>query len=647
MTDETTKKIKDDPNFAIGSLLSVYSHQKEDEKISKTTTYRNAVGFNALDSDVLSSIAEQVLDRKIITPKQLSLVRSKMVKYQKQIEMFGVPPVSDVKVEDKVHKKGKIKSMRKYFEFLEGDFFKIVFPFSMETVHQIKNNLRDRRFNDNNKYWWCPASVENADILKSIGFEPSNRIQEWLETMSKTVQDMKIDYGELEVDKLKLTPRNYQLQGIKFLDTRKGRAIIADEMGTGKSLQAIAWMFFREVKPSLIICPASIKINWVREYEKVTGLKNIEMLQGTKPYTPSENILVINYDILHNWISELKKIKPKLIITDEAHKLKSSKAKRTKSTKMLAKTAEHFIALTGTPVENRPIEIFNVANMVKPNFFPSVWRFGREFCDLKHNGFAWDYTGASNTKKLHQVLQEIMIRRMKEDVLQELPNKMFSVVPMELNNKSEYKKAESDFIQYLKESDPKSVGKAKRAEHLVKLNRMRRLAVKGKLKTAIDWIQDFIEEEKLVLFCIHRDVVEEIAKKFKKEAVHLYGGMSSTVRQKAIDKFQNDDQIRLFVGNIEAAGEGITLHSASNAAFIEFPWKPSAVDQAADRIHRIGQESKSVNIYNLIAEKTVDEEMISLIDKKRNITSQITDGRPVSEEKMIKELMERYRNKTG
>jgi len=237
-----------------------------------------------------------------------------------------------------------------------------------------------------------------------------------------------------------------------------------------------------------------------------------------------------------------------------------------------------------------------------------------------------------------------MLRRKKEDVLKELPGKSRALVPMDIDNRKEYNKAEEDLIKYLKEIDIEKAKKAKRAETLAKIATLRRLAVKGKMRQAKDWIEDFIEYEKLVVFTWHKETADELMNRFGKQAVKLVGGMSSKQREAAKEAFQNDDKIRLFVGNVAAAGEGITLTAASNAVFVEHPRTPGGLKQGEDRIHRIGQEMP-VTCWNLVADNTIDEEIVKSLEAKMATATEVIDGEEAdAEDSIFNEVIDKLAN---
>jgi SWI/SNF-related matrix-associated actin-dependent regulator 1 of chromatin subfamily A len=251
----------------------------------------------------------------------------------------------------------------------------------------------------------------------------------------------------------------------------------------------------------------------------------------------------------------------------------------------------------------------------------------REFCGLYHNGYGWQYNGATNTEDLHNILvNSVMIRRLKKDVLKELPPKMRTPVLLDIDNSSDYRAAQRNLIEWLKDKDGvEAAERAAMAEHIVRIEKLKQLAVEGKMKSVVSWVFDFLQGgEKLVLFTTHKKTIQQLHNAFR--SVKIDGSMSSAQRQVAVNKFQNDPNYKLLIGNIKAAGIGFTLTAASNAAFIEYPWTPGELVQAEDRVHRMGQKATSVNIWHLVARNTIEESIIRILDSKAKVLSKVLDG---------------------
>ncbi len=536
-----------------------------------------------------------------------------------------------------------------------GAGIKLTFPFDYKMIERVKT-LSGRKWHSAEKFWTCDLNLDNLFKIEEFGFELSPKLKEFLDKANLNINEMKgIDVQGLTGGEL----MPFQKQGVAFIEARNGRALIADEMGLGKTIEALAWLQLHpELRPVIIICPATLKWNWAKEAKKWLNNPTINILSGEsgQPLNQESNIIIINYDIVRNkwkgkgkkakeiewtgWVDYLKNINPSVVVLDEAHAVKNDAALQTKAVKKLCKGVPHVLALTGTPATSRPIELYNALSLVDKTVVPGFWKFVHRYCNATHNGFGWDFSGASNTEELHQrLVSTIMIRRLKADVLKDLPPKIYSSIPIDIDNKTEYDKATNDFIGWLKEEKGKAVAdRAKRAETLVKIGALKQLVVKGKMKSAMEWIAEMIDADgKLVVFAEHKAIVDILMTKFEKVAVKVDGSVTGEKRQKAVERFQEDDSIRLLVGNIKAAGEGITLTAGHNVAFLEFPWTPAAMAQAEDRCHRIGQ-TRGVNVYYLVAHDTIEEDLIDLLDTKRVNLDMILDGAETEEENLLKTI---------
>jgi len=499
-------------------------------------------------------------------------------------------------------------------------------------------------------------NIPNNDGLNIVHYEKDIKkayvyANKLLSLSSKEKSDFKID--GLAFD---LFP--YQKAGVELIDKRfNGRALLADEMGLGKTVQTIAYAkMYKEERPILIVPPASLKINWKKEFDKwLKGTEKIYVMNGQSNVDlPKADIYICNYDILSHRKNQLKKIDFKIMAIDEAHAIKNSKTDRSKAVHELKKGINKRIAITGTPMLNRPKELFSILNFLRPDSYDNFFWFAKKFCDAKKTAYGWDFTGVSNTKLLHQkLLSEMMIRRKKENVLKDLPKKRREIVYFDLDNKKEYQRAENDFINWLYEISPEKAKKARYNETLVKINYLRQLVVEGKLKSIYQWIDNAIENDvKLVLFAHHRKTIKTIEEKYKDISVRVIGGDSAKKKNEAVESFQNNDNIKLFLGNIKAAGVGLTLTAANNVGFIELGWTPGDLRQAEDRSHRIGQ-NLPVTAWYLLAEKTIDERIYNLIEEKQLVFDKIIDGESEDQEviksqfkkQLVSDLVDKYNQK--
>ena len=422
----------------------------------------------------------------------------------------------------------------------------------------------------------------------------------------------------------------YQKRGVKGIVRFNGRCLLADSMGLGKTIQALYYLKLRpEHLPALVVCPASAKYVWKSEIRKHTKFSG-RILNGQTPCRfKIRDITIINYDVLLYWKDTLKEMGFNTLILDECHAIKSYKAKRTKATISLGKRIPHIIALSGTPLTNRPKELYQTLHLIVPKLFPSFVPYAFRYCNRRMLPWGWDDNGASHLDELHDKLKKTcMIRRTKEQVLPELPPKRRMVVPLPIDRSAEYAEAENNFIEWLTKKDTKKAAKALLAERLVQLGYLKRLAADLKMRSVFNWIDNFLEEtdEKLVVFAYHKTIIQQLTSRYSKHCVVVDGSVSMEQRQKNINQFQTKKGTRLFIGQLIAAGTAITLTAASTVAFIELDWVPTAHIQAEDRVHRIGQENH-VQIYYLVAKETIEQELCKIIQKKAAIVASILDGK--------------------
>ena len=518
---------------------------------------------------------------------------------------------------------------------------KITFSFNFEDLDRVKS-LTERRFYPEGKYWTAPLKMQSIESLKNWNFTLCPELQQYLRKTKVHINQI----SEIEVPGLRQELYPFQKVGVAFIEAKEGRVLIGDEMGLGKTMQALAWLQLHpELRPVIIVVPASLKLNWAKEAHTWMNRPRIQILSGTTPNIKLKGeIIIINYDILHPWMNVLLAYNPAVLITDECHYYKSSKAKRTKAVMALGRRIPYVLALSGTPILNRPIEVYNAVKLIDPTILPTRFEFAMKYCGAKNNGFGWDFSGATNTEELHEKLSiTIMIRRKKVDVLPDLPDKMRSFIPMELDNEKEYQFAESNFIAFVRGRKGKEAAeRASNAQALAEIEGLKQLAVQGKMKQAIEWITDFLEsDQKLVIFAVHRFVIDTLMERFGTIAVKVDGSVTGLNRQKAVVEFQTNLATRLFIGNIKAAGVGITLTAASNIAFLELPWTPGEMVQAEDRVHRIGQRN-NVCIYYLLASGTIEEKIAKLIDQKRKVLDSVLDGEKTDITSLLSKLMDVY-----
>lgn len=594
-------------------------------------TTKDGAGFNKYDSH----FARDLADRPFWTYKQANAVFKMLGKYRVQLAGMGLDYTEALAPVDNQPQQSTDWKYRK--AMLSGDRIVVDFKCGRAEFQEILDMVRGipgRAFDMTSKTWNAPLNKFTVETLEGWEFELDPKITAWRKSQDKEIQ---VNFPE------GLTLYPFQKEGLKELVRLQGRALLADEMGLGKTIQAIAYMALNpEQRPAVVVVPASLKLNWEREISKWAPTEKVQVVFGCGKDLTGD-IVVINYDILAKYTDAIRKLAPELIIMDECHYTKNLKAKRTKAVRDICKGVKYVIALSGTPIVNRPIEFYNILSLLSPQMFPSFQRYAQEFCNPVWNGFGMDYKGASNTEKLNDVLKKsFMIRRLKKDVLRDLPPKVRTVVPLEISNRSEYDAAAEDLVAWLESiGEDNKAERASRAEAITRVNVLKQMVAKGKMDSAIQWIDDFTQDEKLVVFCVHHATIDTLMERFGDRAVKLDGRDPAEARQYAIDEFQNNADIKLFVGNIKAAGVGITLTAASCTAFVELGWTSSDHIQAEDRVHRIGQEGDSVSCYYLIGADTIEEDIVKLIQKKHKVISEILDGGMIeSEDKLFDEFLE-------
>jgi SWI/SNF-related matrix-associated actin-dependent regulator 1 of chromatin subfamily A len=481
--------------------------------------------------------------------------------------------------------------------------------------------------------------------------EPASELLEELvaehERASETVALSYADDAELEDLGLGGELHPFQRAGVRYALARR-RTFIADEQGLGKTVQALATIEADEAFPTIVVCPASMKLVWEREAQHWLPRRKVAVLGGRTDEvwteeTAAAEIIVLNYDILDWHADRLAELEPRALILDESHYVKNARAARTKAALELAQKLPDGalrLALTGTPVLNRAEELVSQLRVIgRLKDFGSGARLTRRF------------RAAGSDDRLHWNLRaHCYVRRTKEQVLPQLPAKRHDTVPVLLSNEHEYRLAERDVIAWLQtlpldlRTIDAKVAAALRAEQLVRLNNLRQLAARGKLPTALAWVADFLESgEPLVVFAEHIATQKAVLERFPK-ALHILGSDTSPARQRAVDAFQDEDGPQLIVCSLKAASQGITLTRASNVAFLELDWTPARHDQAEDRLHRIGQDS-AVTAWYLLAPDTIDETMAELLERKRSLIDAVTDGQVRDEERLVDAVVRELRGR--
>jgi len=440
----------------------------------------------------------------------------------------------------------------------------------------------------------------------------------------------KIKSFNIDWDKYKeKPPYNFQKLGINWL-MNKQRAILGDEMGCGKTYEAIIAAIELKVNKVLIICPNTLKLNWKREIETLEPNTSITIYE--KNCDLNSKWIIINYDRIFKIEKDLKKLKAELLIGDEAHYVKSgTKAKRSACFKKIATTIPRVWLLTGTPIANRPIDFFQLLKICKHELGKSKEVFGMKYCGGEKTQWGRDYNGSSNLKDLYFRTQDVILRRTKEQVL-DLPEKQLVPIYLKLNNIKDYYKSADDKFQEIYDNidneESEHYGKnLGNGAAFIEMSAYRVFCALEKIKdrTLIDLIKSIIDSnEKVVVFTNFTLVIDAISEEFKNECVILDGRTSLEDRQKNIDVFQNGEP-SICACNYKVGSVGTTLTKATYVIMNDLPWDPATLKQAEDRIHRIGQKNKTT-IYFPIYQDTIDSIMFSVLTQKSRDLHEAIDG---------------------
>lgn len=437
-----------------------------------------------------------------------------------------------------------------------------------------------------------------------------------------TTEKVEIDYTKYS----HRPPLEHQKIAIEKLSGSK-RFILADDMGLGKTTSTIIAAIETGVKKILIICPASLKINWQREIANYTD-RSVYISEG-KNFSSEEDFVIVNYDILKNFYdlkdtpnSQLVNAKFDLVIIDEAHYVQNAQAQRTKIINHFVKKIKYLWLLTGTPMTSRPINYYNLLNLIESpvaqNWMAYVIRYCQGYQFNAGRRKVWNVSGASNLEELRDRTSKQVLRRLKTDVL-DLPEKI--VTPVYLRLKS--KLYENLMGEYYNWYDTQKEESKSLTIQFSKLMKVRQVIAEEKIESTIELAQNILDQDKkVIIFTNFTDTLNRIAEHFGKQAVTLDGSSSKTQRQHAVDQFQENEKVKVFVGNVKAAGVGITLTASEAVIINDLSFVPGDLSQAEDRAYRYGQKN-NVSVYYPIFENTIEGAIYDIIIKKKNIISTV------------------------
>ena len=449
-------------------------------------------------------------------------------------------------------------------------------------------------------------------------------------------------YKEIDYSKYSNRPLlSHQIEAVEKL-VRSKRFILADDMGLGKTTSTVVASLETESKKILIVCPASLKINWQREIQNYTN-RSTFICDGKK-YEDADYVIV-NYDIIKNFHdpknrenSQILKSNFDLVIIDEAHYISNKSAQRTKLINDFVKDIDRLWLLTGTPMTSRPINYYNLLDLVESpvasNWMAYVIRYCEGYQFKVGNRKVWKVTGASNLEELRDRTSRQVLRRLKTDVL-DLPEKIITPVYLRLKS-NEYEELMGEYYDWYDKNPDES---SSLTVQFTKLTKVRQIIAKEKINSTKELIDNILEQDKkVIIFTNFTETLQTLHYNYPKNSVYLDGSCSPKQRQDAVDRFQNDDDIKIFIGNLKAAGVGITLTAAEAVIINDLSFVPGDMAQAEDRAYRYGQKN-SVSVYYPIFDNTIEGIIYDIVNiKKQNISTVMGDN--VDKAVIVQEIMD-------
>ena len=484
-------------------------------------------------------------------------------------------------------------------------------------------------------------NVMNTDVLTLTSLI-NNNDKYTLSEIPSYVQRVRKKNHPKVFDHLKIAPKlwntlfPYQKEGVEqILDQYGSRCLLGDDMGLGKTFQALGFISYQIntmlSARVLVVCPSYLRYHWQHSVKEWLDLDSQIAKKGKDILT--EKICIVSYSML-----KALAIKPcvfNVVVCDESHYAKSRKALRTKALTPICKSAKAALLITGTPALNRPIELFSQLLMLRPAYVKNYTSFAARYCNGKQTAFGYDDRGSSNEKELAWLLRKgFMVRRLKRDVLSQLPAKIRNSIWLEIK-KSELGAVEKEFKRWKKLNEriyKMPTGSEEQREMIFErktvISLLYLLTAEAKIKAVVNWVVDALSQGRsFIFFAYHMNMlnaVEEAVKNLNLGYIRIDGSTPSHKRTSAVECFQSDPLIRIAILSIGAAGAGITLTRVNECVFGELVWTPGEIIQAEDRIHRIGQDKKC-EINYLLGTDTLDSYMFPNICKKLLTIDQITD----------------------
>ena len=513
-------------------------------------------------------------------------------------------------------------------------------------VQRLKK-IPGAQFRSDKKAWAVPYSVKNAKALENIGFSLEGELRDLIHPRKVIARDPEpqkpVDFSHLP-DIL----RNYQKEAIQFLEYTDWKGMIALTPRLGKSLVALAGYMLHRYMPVVILTTASGKAVWEREIEKWVHDSSVTLI-GTTPYEiPNTHFIIVNYDIVDDWVDEILKKEPEFLIVDECHRIsnptyyvpkskeeydrdvkiamacgkplasvkkgKTAPVKCTHAFLTLSRSIPHVVPLSGTPATTCPAQMQIPLSVLDPAHFRNRDKYLFRYCDPKKGYRGFVFEGLSHEEELIPLLSRVMFRRTKDEVFSDLPDEQHEMLPFTIDYSLYEKELAQLTAWYQAHKDVSDEVLDK------KIAQFESFSYSRKRSQIIDWISDYLtSNDKLVVYTWHQVASEDIYRAFKDTAVLVYGGTDPAKRQELINDFNTNPKTKLFVGQIKACSEAISLYAADTVLYAELPETPSALQQSSERIWLPTIKRDKVFYYYAIAANTIDEKRVEVLRERAKI----------------------------
>ena len=517
---------------------------------------------------------------------------------------------------------------------------------------------KDRRYLATTKEWLITLDKRYISYLRNNNFDIDKSLFIYI------APNLQYEWKKISLPEQFNFLREYQKDCVKFICSQKGRALLSLDIGLGKTLTTLSYLDWAKAYPAVIVCPAAVKKHWENEYHKwIKKSHKIKILFGIDSITDYDvnvDIVILNYELLSRHITknytpdedftEFKKNKFEMVIFDESHRLQNEKSKLFHAANFLCLDVPKVLALSGSPIINRPAELFNILSILRPTLFSNRHSFLHRYCDPKlvvigknPNGSfrkAWQFKGSSNEAELsYKLSKDVMIRFLKTDVKNSLPEKIPIIYPVKLKKIKDYKQLEDLITEEIIKGD--------KTKALTKFEELKQCAFKLKCELLFEFIDELLlKTDKVIIFAWNKFALDLLQEKYYRISVRVSGETRSELKYTNVETFVKNPKIKIFLGNYKSAGEGIDRLQkvCHTCVFVQLPWHDAMINQCTGRVWREGQ-SHCVTEYFFIAEDTIEEEILKIIDQKRKFTSSVIDGVKVESDNLLSELLKKYKAK--